>query len=80
MGDREKLFGKAKAAPNSLRFSDLCKLAEEFGFRFDRQKGSHRIYKHDGVAGMMNFQDCHGKAVAYQVRQLVNFIEDNDLI
>ncbi len=25
---------------------EMCKLVEKLGFVFDRQKGSHRVYKH----------------------------------
>jgi len=73
MGKYEKLLQVAIDAPSSLRFSDLCRLAELAGFVFDRSSGSHWIYKHPG-GFMMNFQNVGGKAKPYQVKQLLNFI------
>jgi len=75
----EKLLQLARNNPAGLRFSGLCKLAEAFGFAFNRQKGSHRIYTHDGIRKIMNFQDDYGKAKAYQVRQLLDCIDRNHL-
>ena len=74
-----KLFQLARNNPAGLRFSDLCRLAEAFGFVFQRQKGSHRVYAHDGIRQIMNFQEDHGTAKAYQVRQLLDCIDGNRL-
>lgn len=70
-----KLLLLARKIPSGLRFSDLCKLAEAFGFVFQRQKGSHKIYAHEGARQIMNFQNDHGKAKAYQVRQLLDCVD-----
>lgn len=75
----EKLIRSARNSPASLHFTDLCKLAEAFGFVFQRQKGSHRVYSHDGSKQIMNFQNDHGKAKAYQVRQLLDCIDRHQL-
>lgn len=74
-----KLFELARNNPGGLRFSDLCRLAEAFGFRFQRQKGSHRVYAHEGTRQIMNFQNDRGAAKAYQVRQLLDCIDLNRL-
>lgn len=74
-----KLLDKARRSPAGLRFSELCKLAEAFGFVFQRQKGSHKIYSNDHIRQMLNFQDDHGKAKAYQVRQLLDCADRNQL-
>lgn len=74
-----KLLPLARRGPHSLRFSDLCRLAEAFGFVFQRQKGSHRVYAHDGIRQIMNFQNDRGTAKAYQVRQLLDCIDRNGL-
>ena len=74
-----KLFQLARDNPAGLRFRDLCRLAEAFGFVFQRQKGSHRVYKYPGLWQIMIFQDDHGTAKAYQVRQLLDCIESNKL-
>ncbi len=74
-----KLFELARINPGGLRFSDLCRLAEAFGFRFQRQKGSHRVYAHEGTRQIMNFQNDHGTAKAYQVRQLLDCVDRNEM-
>ncbi len=74
-----RLFQLARNNPGGLRFSDLCRLAEAFGFELQRQKGSHRIYAHDGLRQIMNFQDDRGSAKAYQVRQLLDCADRNGL-
>lgn len=41
-----------------------------------RIKGSHHIYKIPGIPGGVNIQDNgHGKAKAYQVKQVLKAIE-----
>ena len=75
----EKVLEKARRNPAGLRFSELCRLAEAFGFAFQRQKGSHRIYALERLKEIMNFQDDSGKAKAYQVRQLLGCVDRNQL-
>lgn len=80
MGKQEKLLEKAKNSPNNFKFKELCDLAEYYGFDFRRQDGtSHRQYSHPklhpSLGGYMNFQNNHGKAIPYQVRQLLKAIE-----
>lgn len=82
MGHLEKLLklhGKFELSQSNVSFSDLCKLAEMVGFSFDRQSGSHRVYRHEKYPGIMNFQDVKGKAKPYQVKQLLNFINEYNL-
>lgn len=55
---------------------ELCQLAECFGFELARQEGSHRIYKRAGHRELMNFQDVNGKAKSYQVKQLLEVIDE----
>jgi predicted RNA binding protein YcfA (HicA-like mRNA interferase family) len=82
MGKKEKLFEKAKNSAGNLRFEELCSLAEMVGFIFRNQKGDHKIYKHKNLKRMMNFQPNRDKSKAkiYQIRQLINFIEEFKLI
>lgn len=62
-----KLFQLARNNPQGLRFSELRRLAEAFGFEFQRQKGSHRVYAHAGIIEIMNFQMIEGR------RSLIKF-------
>jgi hypothetical protein len=76
----EKLFQKAISSPNNLRIEEVCKLAECYGWVFQRQEGtSHGVYMHPALGNtpgsLMNFQSKNGKAKPYQVRQLLNAIE-----
>jgi len=74
------LFGKAKENPKGLRFSDLKTLCECIGMRCDRIKGSHFIYRMDDPFFLISIQKMKdGMAKQYQVRQLLCFIEDNNL-
>lgn len=74
-----KLFEKALNAPAGLRFEELCVLAVSFGFRLVRVRGSHHIFMHPAVAGLLNLQNVGGKAKPYQVRQLLRLIERYNL-
>ncbi len=83
MEKRLILLYKAKASPSNLSFNELCLLAEKYGFSFRKQKGSHKIYKHDQYPQLMNFQPDKrnkSKAKKYQVNQLIDFIENNKLV
>lgn len=77
MPDCDKLLKRAEKSPKNLRFSEVCQLAECYGFLFARQRGtSHRIYKHPKLRDVMNFQDNQGRAKPYQVKQLLNAIKE----
>ena len=80
MGKKEKLFAKAKNSPANLKFKELCLLAEFAGFKFRRQRGSHKIYKHPVYKAMMNFQPEEDSAKKYQVLQLIESIEEFNII
>jgi len=80
MTRHEKLLHKALANPASLRFAELCALAEQLGFVRDRTRGSHFIFKHRGLLRPLNFQDVHGDAKPFQVRQLLDAARELGLI
>lgn len=67
----DKLIRKAIDSPGGLRFSELCRLAEYYGFELAGTRGSHVTYKRPGSKGLLCFQDSKGEAKAYQVRQLL---------
>jgi hypothetical protein len=69
-----------RANPQKVRFERLCAIAEVFGFRFSRQKGSHKVYVRDGVEEILNFQDVGGKAKPYQVKQFIDILEKYKLL
>lgn len=79
MGNIQKLFDKVKNNPHDVRFNDMCKLAEHFGFTYRGGKGSHRVYTRKGIYEILNFQNVKGKAKPYQVRQFLKIIENYNL-
>jgi predicted RNA binding protein YcfA (HicA-like mRNA interferase family) len=76
MANCEKLFKKASNNLSGISFSDLFKLAECYGYELARIKGSHHIYKRP-TAKLLTLQpDKDGKAKPYQVKQVLEAIEE----
>ena len=74
-----KVYDKVLAGSRNVRFEDACRLAESFGFWLDRTSGSHRIFRHRRGL-MLNLQpDRNGQAKRYQLRQLLDLVEENGL-
>ena len=78
--DRRRAYESLKHNPKNVRFDDLCRAAETFGFFLRGGKGSHRVYVRQGVTELLNFQNVGGKAKPYQVRQLLKVIESCNLL
>ena len=76
MGGVEEILAQMKQNPKDVRFRDLCK-ACDFYFGKPWQVGSsHRIYKTSWQGDpRVNIQNDHGKAKAYQVKQVLLAIE-----
>lgn len=78
MGKLEKLILRFQSSPNSVRFSDLCKLAEMVGFVLERVNGSHYLYFHPkGI--FLNIQPKGKDAKPVQVKELLNKIKEHSL-
>lgn len=41
MSNVEKIIDKMKRQPNGIKSTEVKKVLEHFGYRFDRQRGSH---------------------------------------
>jgi predicted RNA binding protein YcfA (HicA-like mRNA interferase family) len=67
------------AGSKNIRFADLVRLVEAFGFRLSRISGSHHIFTHPGIPELMNLQSVHGQAKPYQVRQFLSLVETYNL-
>jgi hypothetical protein len=50
-------------------------VANAFGFVHARISGSHHIFNHPNLPGMLNFQPDGHQAKPYQIRQLVKLVE-----
>ena len=60
------LLGRSDA---NIRFDDLCRLLRHLGFD-ERMRGSHHIFRKQGVEEKINLQRDGNKAKVYQVRQV----------
>jgi predicted RNA binding protein YcfA (HicA-like mRNA interferase family) len=74
-----KLLQKALSGSANIRFGDLVRLVEAFGFRLSRKTGSHHIFVHPGVDELVNLQEVDGKAKPYQIRQFLRLVERYNL-
>ena len=77
--NKRKLLQKALAGSKDIRFGDMVKLVEAFGFRLARVSGSHHIFEHSGVGEIVDLQNQKGKAKPYQVRQFLELVEQYNL-
>ena len=80
MAKIEKILANMRSNPKGISFQDLCKVCD-FYFGEHRQSGSsHRVYKTPWIGDpRVNIQDDHGKAKAYQVKQVLAAIERMEL-
>jgi predicted RNA binding protein YcfA (HicA-like mRNA interferase family) len=59
--------------PKKIR--DLLKELRKAGFELDRQKGSHRQFKHPNLSGVITLAGAESDdAKTYQERQIAEFI------
>lgn len=77
--NKRKLLAKALRGSKNLRFNEVVLLAEAFGFRASRVRGSHHIFVHPDVQELVNFQEVGDKAKPYQVKQLMELVERYNL-
>ncbi len=73
--NKRKILQKALEGSKNIRFSDMVRLVEAFGFRLSRVSGSHHIFVHPDLAELLNLQEVDGKAKPYQIRQFLRLIE-----
>jgi predicted RNA binding protein YcfA (HicA-like mRNA interferase family) len=76
---KRKLFRKVLGGAENVRFADAVTLAEAFGFRLSRVSGSHHIFTHPDMPELLNLQKKAGKAKPYQIRQLLQLVEQYNL-
>ena len=57
----------------NIAFTDLINLLKHLGFDM-RIKGSHHIFRKDGITEKVNLQKEGSKAKSYQVRQVRNIM------
>jgi len=71
MGKYEKLLEQIllSTSNTNIEFDELCRLMLRLGFDM-RVRGSHHIFRKQGVNERINLQRDGGKAKEYQVRQV----------
>ena len=72
----DELVAQMRRNPKNVRFADLRRVCDHY-FGPPRQAGtSHRVYKTPWAGDpRVNIQDDHGRAKAYQVRQVLAAID-----
>jgi predicted RNA binding protein YcfA (HicA-like mRNA interferase family) len=75
MNKHEKLLQRVLlgTADNNISFNALCGLLIYLGFD-ERIRGSHHIYRQQGIPELINLQKDGANAKPYQVRQVRNAI------
>lgn len=75
MRKHEKLLLKILSGTSdaNIHFDDLCDLLKSFGFEV-RTRGSHHIFRKEGVIEKINLQRARNKAKPYQVKQVRDII------
>jgi virulence-associated protein VapD len=71
MSKYEKLLFKVLRGTSdaNISFSDLRGLLKRFGFE-ERTRGSHHVFRKEGIEEKINLQRDDDKAKPYQVRQV----------
>ncbi len=75
MSKHEKLLFKILSGTSdaNIHFKDLCDFLKNLGFE-ERIRGSHHIFRKEGVIEKINLQQDKDKAKPYQVKQVRNVI------
>ena len=75
-----KLYEQLLASPNMvIRYRDFERLLNAFGWEHKRTKGSHRHYSHPNVPAVLTITRDGPDAHRYQVRLLLEFVEEYGL-
>jgi hypothetical protein len=72
----DDILAQMKRNPKNVRFSDLCKVCENFFGKPRKSASSHRVYRTPWQGDpRINIQNHKGKAKAYQVKQVLLALE-----
>lgn len=75
----DKIVAAMSANPRNIRYGDLAKVCEHYFGPPRTSGGSHAVFKTPWPGDpRVNIQDDHGKAKAYQVRQVLAAIEKKE--
>jgi predicted RNA binding protein YcfA (HicA-like mRNA interferase family) len=68
-----------RSSDRSVAFRDFVALIEALGFVRVRTKGSHQSYRHNACPKILVIQPKGNDAKRYQVRELLELIEEHGL-
>ena len=74
-----KTLARILAGSKSVRFEDMRRLVEAYGFSLERISGSHHIFVHPDIPELVNLQKVGGEAKPYQVKQVLKLVETYNL-
>ena len=77
--NRKKLLQKIIGVSKNVKFAEMVKLVEGFGFQLSRTEGSHYIFNRPDIPELVNLQNVKGEAKPYQVRQFLKLVEKYNL-
>lgn len=79
MGSLAKIVAAMRASPTNIRYSDLLKVCEHYFGSPRTSGGSHAVFRTPWPGDpRVNIQNDHGKAKAYQVRQVLAAIDKKE--
>jgi predicted RNA binding protein YcfA (HicA-like mRNA interferase family) len=77
MSQIAKLYAQLLANPRqTISFRHFERLLRAFGFEHARTNGSHRCFEHKACARLIVAQPKGSEAKPYQVRQMLDMIEE----
>jgi predicted RNA binding protein YcfA (HicA-like mRNA interferase family) len=82
MARGDKLKAKLLSGQHDKNFNlgELCTLLEQLGFSERNGKGSHRIFRREGIEEIINLQPARdGKAKPYQVQIVRGIVQAYNL-
>lgn len=77
--NKEKLLKKLLRGSKNVKFSELITVVQAFGFTLARVRGSHHIFDHPDIPGLLNLQEYKGEAKPYQIEQFLALVEEYNL-
>jgi predicted RNA binding protein YcfA (HicA-like mRNA interferase family) len=74
MSKRQKLLEQLLSFPNEMRYADVKRILEGFGYEEDGGKGSHFVFRQKGHEPI-TLSKKHGKMIKrYQLKDLVKVL------
>jgi predicted RNA binding protein YcfA (HicA-like mRNA interferase family) len=73
---RRRLRDRVAQHPKTVRFEDLCRLLEAYGWTLDRTGGSHHVYRRSGASITVPFR--RPTVLPVYVRQVLALVDAQD--